>query len=154
MKQYERAIPAKKIARGCTTCAAALSPMTRNVRAKTRACYLQILRRARARVAQNKCKNARVPLACTTKDVRFRRRICARLLRVCSAVAKDDMQCLRRSLQTYSAEFAPHAHAPRAKTNAKMRALGRNACDSGKENCTRLRHVCGAVAADDAQCLR
>ena len=73
---------------------------------------------------------------------------------MCSAVAKDDMQCLRRSLQSFSAEFAPHAQAPRAKTNAKMRALGRKTCDSGKETCARLHHVCGSVVIDDAQCPR
>ena len=88
----KRAILEKKIARGCAACVSSSPSMARNVCAETRACFLQNLRRTRPHFAQNKCKNAHVRLACTTKRVRFRRRSCARLCRMCSAVAADHAQ--------------------------------------------------------------
>ena len=98
----KRAILEKKIARGCAACVASLPSMARNVCAENRACFLQILRRTRAHFAQNKSKNTRVRLACTTKLVRFsaeklrevvshvqcrRRRSCMALLAMNRAVA-------------------------------------------------------------------
>ena len=109
----KHAISAKKIARSCSACAASSPAMMQNVSAETRACLLQILCRTRAHLAQNKCKNARVRLACTTKSMRSRRGSCARLRHVCSAVAKTEAQCLRRHSHMFSADFPLNAHAPR-----------------------------------------
>ena len=49
----KRANPAKKIARGCAACVASSLPMTHNVCAETRACFLRSLRRTRANLARN-----------------------------------------------------------------------------------------------------
>ena len=76
----KRAISAKKIARGCAACAAPSPPMTGNVCNEIRECFEQILRRTRAQLAQNKCKNARVRPACTT-NWHKKRAILARKLR-------------------------------------------------------------------------
>ena len=54
---------------------------------------------------------------------------CASLPRLCDFVAADDAQSLRRNLRIFSADFASNARAPRAKTNAKMRALFEKACE-------------------------
>ena len=99
-------------------------------------------------------KNARVQLACTTKSMRFRREISANLQHVCSVIAATKAQHLRRHLRMFSADSSPNAHAPRAKTNAKLRAFGRKAWEFGKEKCARLLRLCRVSPIDDKKCVR